>query len=309
MIKRIFISLLITSMCLLLTSCKMSDYNNARDALSRNRYKEAIEIFAELGDYNDSPDQLLKAIEGYGAHLSKWHNYDELITLYHKYSYVTDFSVEIENAVIDYSNYLWRCLKYADSVAIYTQYSYIADFSLQQQDAIEKYVNELLDDNDYSTAISVYKRYSSVADYSLRIAELQSEKEVYDVYYNAMSLLKRGRISEGFAVLETLPQGYRNINKIFTSYEKLKDSRFTGSHRMKNPNWTNSQKVEFSLVFLPEYECFCIQANLTVYWSDGTVYSRETYNGYADDLKDNTLKTGRYTWVVNSRGEVSQKSK
>lgn len=304
MVKKVFCTLLIMSMCLLLTSCKMSDYNEARDALSRNNFKEAITIFAELGDYNDSQYQLLKAIEGYAAHLSKWHNYDELISLYQQYSYVSDFSVQEKNAVIDYSDYLRRCLKYADSVAIYTQYSYIADFSIQQQEAIEKYVNELLDDNDYSTAISVYKRYSSVADYSLRISELQSEKELYDVYYNAMSLLKRGRISEGFAVLETLPQGYRSINKIYTSYEKLKDSRFTGSHRMNNPHWTNSQKVDFSLVFLPEYECFCIQAYLTVYWSDGTVYSRDTYYGYADDLKDNTLRTGKYKWVMNENGKI-----
>lgn len=303
--KRLLGFLLIMLMCLTLTSCKMSDYNDARDALSRNRYEEAIEMFAELGDYSDSQVQLVTAIERYAENLSKYSHYDELIALYQQYSYVADFSSQMQEAVIEYSKDLWQCLKYDESVAVYSQYAYIADFSVQQQEAIEKYVNRLLDDDNYANAISVYRKYSSVADYSERIAELEAEKELFDVYSKAMALLKRGEISEGFAILETLPEGYRNIDKIYTSYYTLKDAPFTGTHTMKNPNWTNSQKVEFSFVFLPEYECFCIQADLTVYWSDGSVYSRDTYNGYANDLRDNVLRTGRYKWSVNSSGRIT----
>lgn len=305
--KKLFGILVVISLCLILTSCKMLDYNDAKNALDSHNYEDAINIFAELGNYRDSQDQLYNGIENYAAKLSNHHDYDKLISLYQQYSYAADFSNQMQDAVIKYSNHLMNRSKFVESIAVYSQYSTIADFSAHQQSAIEEAVCGLLSDDDYETAISIYQQYSDIADYSSQIAELQSEKELFDIYVNAMDLLKNGYINKGLSTLDSLPENYREVEQIYSSYYSLKDSPFKGSHKMKNPDWTNSQKVEFSLVFLPEYECFCIQADLTVYWSDGTVYSKDTYHGYADDLKDNVLKTGRYKWIVSSSGRITQK--
>ena len=51
-----------SALCILLTSCKSSDYKEAEEYKFYGNYREAIELYKSLGDYRDSPQLLIESM-------------------------------------------------------------------------------------------------------------------------------------------------------------------------------------------------------------------------------------------------------
>lgn len=231
--KLLKIALPLLLITLLLSGCKSSDYEDAMSALNDSNYDEAIELFISLGDYKDSADQLV--------------------------------------------------------------------------DAINKYADKYIEKDKYDDAIALYNQYANYGDFDSIIDELQFEKEQYEVYCAAMDLFNKESIDEGFELLDTLPYEYRNVEKIHQSYNDLKDVPFVGTHT--NIQGKNHQQIIFNLIFDIDNECFYHHAYKAVYFSDGTVY--KDYNFYltADDIGENTIYAGKFTWRINDDGKLVETEK
>ncbi len=71
--KRFFLGCIIVVLCLGLSGCKSSDYNNAVKLQDAGEYSSAVPIYAELGNYKDAASRrtdcetMIKAINDYDA--------------------------------------------------------------------------------------------------------------------------------------------------------------------------------------------------------------------------------------------------
>lgn len=166
-------------------------------------------------------------------------------------------------------------------------------------DNINTYVSSLADKENYDKALNILDSYSSVSDFSDLYNEIQEEKDLYDLYSKAENLLLDNKISEGFEILETLPNDYKNIEEIYSSYNSLKDTVFKGTHR-NGVSGESTQKIVFSVEYDSLYEKFKLHVYKAVYWSDGSIYNEHNFYLDADDIDDNTIKYGSYTWTINN---------
>lgn len=60
MLKKILLGVLTAVLLLTFTACDSRDYNEAVNLFQSGRYDEALTIFQELGDYQDSPQRVLQ---------------------------------------------------------------------------------------------------------------------------------------------------------------------------------------------------------------------------------------------------------
>lgn len=128
---------------------------------------------------------------------------------------------------------------------------------------------------------------------------MQSAKKV-EKYFS------ENRIEDGFTLLDTLPSDYRDIQKIYETYEQLKDTNFKGKHRDGSIGEI-SQAITFDLYYSPYEHVFQLHVNKQVYWSDGTVYKEHDYYINPDDFEDEyTIKYGSYTWMITDSGRLTE---
>lgn len=197
---------------------------------------------------------------------------------------------------------------YLEAISLFNSLGDYKDSKEQLLSVINEYAESLIKKDKFDDVIDLYTQYSSVSDFSAKLDEIKSEKEKYDIYAEAKSLFGSNKIDAGFEKLATLPEEYRNVKKITQSYADLKDTPFKGSHRNGSAGDV-SQKIQFTLEFSSYDECFQLHAYKAVYWSDGSVYKDYDYYLDASDIKGDTIKVGKFTWVVNSNGSITETEK
>lgn len=196
---------------------------------------------------------------------------------------------------------------YEEAIELFVSLGTYKDSAEQLISAINEYANALLEKDKYDNAISLYEQYSDHGDFESRIAELNTEKEQYEIYCSAMELLKDESIDEGFELLSVLPSEYRNVEEIYQTYDDLKDVPFTGTHT--NKQGKQSQQIKFSLIFSIDKERFYLHAYKAVYYSDGSIYKNYDFNLDIDDIDGDTIKVGKFTWRLNENGKIIETEK
>lgn len=82
-----------------LTGCDAIDYNKASSYVQEEKYEEAIELYAQLGDYSDSKEKLSQTIKKMANELTYDDEYDKIISIIEKYEHIDDFSDEKYDAI------------------------------------------------------------------------------------------------------------------------------------------------------------------------------------------------------------------
>ncbi len=173
--------------------------------------------------------------------------------------------------------------------------------------AILAYTAEMAEIGQYARAIAFLQQYASFADFSKTIAEFEEEKAHYSTYLRAFSHFKTGEAEAGFVLLDTLPDGYRNKETIYTSYRILQQSPFIGIFRDDSMGEGKPfQEVTFSLMFSDSREQFIIRAYKAVYWSDGSIYKDYYLYVTVDDIENGVARAEKFVWVMNGDGTLRE---
>ena len=67
--------------------------------------------------------------------------------------------------------------------------------------------------------------------------------------------------------------------------------------------------ITFNLIFDIDNECFYHHAYKAVCFSDGTVYTDYDFYLTADDIREDTIYAGKFTWRINDDGKLVETEK
>lgn len=95
--KRIVALLMIAAMLLALTGCKSFDYKKAMELYENEDFQEAEEIFASLGDYEDSQEMVLASRYGYALVLVDDGEFEEAVAIFEDLEEYEDSEEYLEN--------------------------------------------------------------------------------------------------------------------------------------------------------------------------------------------------------------------
>ncbi len=171
---------------------------------------------------------------------------------------------------------------------------------------IKEYASSLAKKDYYGKALNLLKTYHSVSDFGDLYDDIDQQKELHTTYQNAESCFSVNAIEGGFSLLDTLPSDYRNIQKIYDTYNQLKDTRFIGEHR-EGAVGEVSQAIVFEIYYSSNEHVFQLHVNKQIYWSDGTVYKEHDFYIDPDDIENgNTINYDGYTWMISDNGKLTE---
>ena len=226
---------------------------------------------------------------------------------------------------IDYDNAV-SAIKNEDYETAFELLADLDDYKDSKQllsENINIYVANLVEDDNYDDAIRILDKYHVASDFGDLYNDLVEQKELYDAYSQADDCFSSGKIEEGFAFLDTLPKDYRNVQRIYDSYNALKDCIFIGSYT-NNPSKRDSsinsllrQSIKFELDYHSEE--FQLHVYKKVYWADdGTISDDFTYYVDTNDIDGNTIECGalnistgkpNYIWTIDDNGQFIEVEK
>lgn len=166
---------------------------------------------------------------------------------------------------------------------------------------IKKYVSDLTEKDNYDKALEALNTYNAVSDFN----DIYTDKIIRYIFGDG-EFFSENRIKDCFALLDTLPSDYRNVQDIYDTYEQLKDIKFKGKHR-DGAVGEVSQAIMFELYYSTYDHVFQLHVNTQIYWSDGTIYKEHDFYIDPDDFEDeNTIKYGSYTWSISDNGRLTE---
>jgi len=113
-----------------------SKYNKAQDMLNSKQYDEAITIFAELGEYRDSADQLDLAKYNKAQGMLTNKQYDNAIVLFSELGEYRDSADQIDSAKYSKAQEMLANKQYDNAIALFTELGNYRDSADQN---LEKY--------------------------------------------------------------------------------------------------------------------------------------------------------------------------
>lgn len=128
-----------------LTGCNAIDYNKANSYVQEEKYEEAIELYAQLGDYSDSKEKLSQTIKKMANELTYDNEYDKIISIIEKYEHIDDFSDEKYDAI--YRKGI-KCLEkntesgYAEGFELFSKIPETSD-NYERVEELKSHYNEL----------------------------------------------------------------------------------------------------------------------------------------------------------------------
>ncbi len=188
--------------CLSITGCRSSDYDTAVTAAQNGNYLEAIQLFASLGDYKDSKEQLLSVIDEYADSLVAKDKYRDAISLYQEYTDVSDFSQKIS----DLKDEKMRFDTYSEAISEFISGSYSAGF-------------ELLDNlpESYRNVKTIRDSYNSLKNCPFKGSHINRDG-INNIYQKIQFELTFDEYSEEF-VLHAYKAVYLSDGSVFADYD------------------------------------------------------------------------------------------
>ena len=192
-----------------LTGCDAIDYNKANTYVQEEKYEEAIEIYARLGDYSDSKEKLSQTIKKMANELTYDSEYDRIISTIEKYEHLGDFSKEKSEAI--YRKGI-KCLEknteegYKEGFELFSQIPEGTDYYYERAVELKNHYEELKKAN-YSYPGS----WSGIAVEPISGNRYQCYITIQDISYNLIDF--------GFKIHKTMYEdGFKWLDEEFFAF-------------------------------------------------------------------------------------------
>lgn len=284
-----------------LTACTPKSYKTAKEqmeSITGYNYQYVISLLKENIDYKDSRSLLCKVIEEYSDSLVSKEDYDAALSLLQENDYVSDFNAKKRSVLEKYIDYLIDDGKLSDAEKLIEVYDTLFNLKTHFEEKVNKKIEEYLSKYLFESAESIMKQ-CSIIDYSERINDVELLKENYEIYLQAIDCFLNKKVTEGFELLNTIPNDFGNAEKIRLSYNTLKTCKFSGTYSCGKKGKEVSGKLTFTTEFDRKDECFKLLVKKVVYWSDGTEYSNNTIYVDINDISGKTINVSKYSWTLN----------
>lgn len=178
--------LMVIVLALLLTGCGNSDYNKAMDLYEDGKYEEAIVLFLELGDYEDSAEKVIAC--NYGIALN-FYNSGDYATAMNLFTTLGDYEDSAEK-VLDCQYHIavnaYECEDYATALNLFTalgDYSDSAEYRLEAAwKALHSYIEENGEKLESTTKLSYVNKSGSGQIIQTDLATVSSNPEQLILY-------------------------------------------------------------------------------------------------------------------------------
>lgn len=162
-------------------------YESAKQYIANYNYEEAIRIYRSLGNYKDSPQQILETKYLYAEYQAIINNYEEAIRLYTELGSYKDSAQKIKETYLVWGNYAKESKNFADAFAYYEKAGELVNEELRKETTYE-YALNLKETGSYEQAIDTF---------TILIEQAGIKTMISECYYEwGTSLLNQNRYDE-----------------------------------------------------------------------------------------------------------------
>lgn len=130
-------------------------YESAKQYIANYNYEEAIKVYRSLGDYKDSPQQVLETKYLYAEYQAIINQYEEAVRLYSELGSYKDSAQKIKETYLAWGNYSKESKNFADAFAYYEKAGDLVDEELRKETTYDYAVN-LKETGNYEQAIDTF---------------------------------------------------------------------------------------------------------------------------------------------------------
>ncbi len=145
-------------------------YESAKQYIANYDYEEAIKVYKSLGNYKDSPQQILETKYLYAEYQVIINKYSEAIQLYKELGSYKDSAHKIKEVYLKWGDFARENKNFADAFTYYENAGELVDEELRRQTTYE-YALNLKETGDYENAINTFNNLIELDGIATQIEE------------------------------------------------------------------------------------------------------------------------------------------
>ena len=218
-----------------------SNYNQAAEHMSNKEYELAVDVYAELGDYEDSAEKLKLAKYNLASQLEAQENYNEAKKIYTELGNYEDSMAKASSCTYNIALAMLDGGKFDEAKKLFESIPDYLDSKEKSKECDYQKGISYIDAKEYATAIDIF---TALGDYS------ESKTKILDAKYKYVSDHPSKDDKTTIAYLKDLIEArYEDKSQLFVAFYIRTDKAFYTSII------TNEEKcfIFFSCIYTPPF--------------------------------------------------------
>lgn len=272
---------------------KNSAYQEAVALMESGEYDAAVAAFEELGDYQDSAEQINNTRYNQAFALVDEGNYDDAISIFTELGDYKDSAEQIQNTKYIQANTLLNDGNYEDAVALFTELGDYKD-SAEQASSVKSMVNN---EKLYDEAMTLFQADKGILQSDLSTVLTLLQQVSPDYQDTSMLIESLPRIMEAIKSVDGVyeKEGYREVSvinsttSIYATFKVSGDKWEYSDRRVRNDGYTETENQDGAIRWIISITDRNISLNCRVEGLDVS----DTYFGIPDIVVD---ENGNFTF-------------